>query len=53
MKTNGKQIRGFLLILLVAQIINLGLFKGLEIGSNKLAKYIYSQTAEPFLALNR
>ncbi len=49
MKTNQKQVRGFLIILLVAQAVNATLFISLEKAQASLGQYIYSQTAEPFL----
>jgi len=52
-KITINSVRSFLIILLVAQTINLGVFKGLELGSQKLGQYVYSITAQPFLALNR
>jgi hypothetical protein len=48
-KITINSIRSFLVILLVSQVINLGVFKGLELGSQKLGTYIYSITAQPFL----
>lgn len=50
MKIQSKKIRNFLIILLIAQTLNLGIFEGLKITSEKLGTFIYSITAQPFLA---
>lgn len=52
-KNEVKSLQGFLIILIVSAVIVLGVFKGLEIGSQKLGTYLYSETAGIFLALNR
>lgn len=49
MKINNKKIRSLLIFLLIAQSINLVMFKGLQITSQDLGNYIYSITAQPFL----
>lgn len=52
MKISQKSVRGFLVILLVAQSINTVLFVGLKITQAKLGNYVYEQTAKPFLAFS-
>lgn len=49
-KITYKSVRGFLIILLVAQAINLSLFKGVEVAQAKLGDFIYESMTEPFLA---
>lgn len=44
-----KKIQNFLIILLIAQSINLVLFEGVKITSEKLGTFIYSITSQPFL----
>lgn len=50
MKIRNQEVRGFLIILLVAQAINAIIFVGLQKTQAQLGDYIYSQTAQPFLA---
>lgn len=50
MTINSNRVRSLLLLLLVAQVINLGIFLGLDYTQEKLGNWIFSQTAKPFLA---
>lgn len=48
-----RQVRKFLVIVLVGFTGILGLLFTIDYTQNKIGNYIYSQTAEPFLAYNR
>lgn len=48
----NKRVRSLLILLLIAQSINLGLFMGVDYLQKQIGNWIFSQTAKPFLASN-